>query len=290
MTPRRDPPALVSYHGGHTLFDGEGEPEQFVESAIRQGFLALGFSEHMPAPEAYPYPDFPAPAEARRLFDGYVAEVTKLKAAYAGELPILLGIETEYLPDEETYVVEFVQSFPFDYVVGSVHHVRGTGIDYIPEDYEALAARLGGFDAVAAEYYRMVRGLLELGIADVLGHLDLIDIFAPERPITPLLSDAEDETLEAAKRWGVVLDVNARGLIKPCAHIYPSLRLLTKAREKGVPATPGDDSHAPDQVGARLDEALDHMRAAGYQYLTALLPEDGEIVRRELPLWNTSSD
>ena len=283
-------PTLVSYHGGHTLFDGKGTPEDFVRAAIDKGFRALGFSEHMPAPEKYPYPDFPAPAEARRLFDGYVEEVTRLKAEYARELPILLGIETEYLPDEEHYVADFVRSYPFDYVVGSVHHVAGTGIDYIPEDYNALAERLGGLDALAIEYYRMVRGLLELGITDVLGHLDLIDIFAPERPVADELAQAEDETLAAAKRWDVVLDVNARGLIKPCAHIYPCARLLRKACVAGIPVTLGDDSHAPEQVGARLHEALSHIQAAGYTHLTALFPKKQGLARRELPLWTTSSD
>ncbi len=281
-------PTLLSYHGGHTLFDGAGRPEAFVQSALEQNFVALGFSEHMPAPEAYPYPDFPAPAEARRMFDSYVDDVARLKEEYSDSLPILLGVETEYLPDEEDYLVDFIRQYPFDYVVGSVHHVRGIGIDYTPDDYHQLAAELGGYDELACEYYRMVRGLLDLGITDVLGHLDLIDIFAPERPATEQLERAEEETLEAARKWDVVLDVNARGLIKQCSHIYPSLRLLSKAQHARLPATTGDDSHAPQEVGARLEHALSHMEAAGYAALTALFPEDGRIVRQELPLWQAS--
>jgi histidinol-phosphatase (PHP family) len=275
---------LVSYHGGHTLYDGAGTPEQFVEAAIRQGFTALGFSEHMPAPARYPYPDHPPWDAAARMFDGYVEEITRLRSQYANELPILLGVETEYLPDEETYMTDFLAQYPFEYVVGSVHYVAGIGFDYSREWYDRAVAKCGGYEELACEYYRCMRSLLELDITDVLGHLDVINIFAPG-PITgPAVTDAEDETLAMAKKHNVVLDVNGRGLIKPCKQIYPRVELLGRARTMGVPATLGDDSHAPEQVGARLDEAREVMRGAGYTSVTALLTTGEQIQRRELPL------
>lgn len=284
MTEHAPPYPLVSYHGGHAFFDGRGEPEAFVEAAIRQGFAAFGFSEHMPPPEPYAYVDFPPHADAMRVFDHYVERVTRLQTAYRDDLPILVGVETEYLPDQETYVADFIESYPFDYVVGSVHYVRGMIIDCSAEGHRQVVDACGGMEEMVEEYYRVVRGMLAMGVADVLGHLDLVKIFAGGLPKTPRIRDAERETLDAAMRAGVILDVNARGLRKPCREVYPGPELLAAARAMGLPATLGDDSHAPDQVGLGLDQAAAAMRAAGYEAITALLLDGNLVVRRELSM------
>jgi len=276
--------SLVSYHGGHTLYDGTGRLEDFVEAAIRQGFKGLGLSEHMPAPPRYPYPDQPSWDEAVQKFDRYVSTVQELKVTYRDELPLLLGVEVEYLPDEEEYLTDFLARYPFDYVVGSVHYVAGIGFDHCREWYDEAAQKCGGYQNLAVSYYRNVRGLLALGVTDVLGHLDLINIFSPAPISGDDVAEAEEATLAAALHWNVVLDVNGRGLIKPCKQIYPREELLRKAREMGIPATFGDDSHAPDQVGARLDEVRATMRVAGYQTVTAFLLDGHQIRRVELPL------
>ncbi|HDS74503.1 MAG TPA: histidinol-phosphatase HisJ family protein [Firmicutes bacterium] len=286
MDSRPHPSPLVSYHGGHTLFDGTGEPEAFVVRAIEQGFTAFGFSEHMPPPDPYSYTDFPTFDEARHLFDGYVEEIFRLKSAYRDELPVLVGVEIEYLPDKESVITDFLNAYPFDYTVGSVHFIGNHTFDFSKEAYDAGVRAFGGMDPWVEEYYRLVRSLLDMGVTDVLGHLDIIKIFADDVAgyRSERVRGAERETLEAALRAGVVLDVNARGLIKACAEVYPGPELLAEAQRMGVPATLGDDSHRVDQVGARLDQALDAIRAAGYLTLTALLPEGESIIRRALPI------
>jgi len=275
---------LVSYHGGHTVFDGEGELEAFVEAAIEQGFTALGFSEHMPPPARYQYPMSPDSVTAVGMFDRYVEEATKLQAAYRDDLPVLVGVETEYLPDEETYLADFIDQYPFDYVVGSVHFVGGIGFDYSREWYEQAAQACGGYERLAVEYYRMVRGLLAMNVTDVLGHLDLVKKYAPQPIAGQVVEQAERDTLEAALKAAVILEVNPRGLIKPCKQVYPRTGLLVEARHLGIPATFGDDSHAPGEVGARLEVAAEAMRDAGYTSVTVLLLDGHRIVRQELPL------
>lgn len=285
--PQQNTTPLVSYHGGHTLFDGEGRLEEFVESAIAKGFSAIGFSEHMPPPPKYNYPHFPAPAEAKRQFAGYVDTVTHLQEKYRRDLPILVGVETEYLPDEETYLADFLKEFCFDYVVGSVHFVAGIGFDSSQEKYDEAVEACGGLPELAVEYYRCVRGLLAMNVVGVLGHLDLIDIFAAESISGEQVRAAEDETLAAAKEANVILDINARGLLKPVKRVYPRVELLKRACHMEIPATFGDDSHGPDQVGARLDQSLQTMLAAGYTSIETLWPEDGGVVRKTYPLYPT---
>ena len=86
--------------------------------------------------------------------------------------------------------------------------------------------------------------------------------------LTRLLLAREQDNLAIAARLdnirGLLLDLNARGLQKPCRAIYPSLEILRIAREANVKVTLGDDSHAPSEVGRDLDRVVDHAREAGY--------------------------
>ena len=94
MTEQRHSYPLVSYHGGHTAYDGAGDPEEFIEAAISLGFKAFGFSEHMPIEAWNTYGDtsFAFSAASLQRFDEYVERVTSLQAAYRADLPVLLGV------------------------------------------------------------------------------------------------------------------------------------------------------------------------------------------------------
>jgi histidinol-phosphatase (PHP family) len=106
---------------------------------------------------------------------------------------------------------------------------------------------------------------------EVLGHFDLFKVFhsGPLAPSERVLARIED-LMQCIARRGLLLDLNARGLNKPCRAIYPSLEILQIARAAGVAAALGDDSHAPAEVGQNLDRVLDHARAAGYSELCCL--------------------
>ena len=277
-------PPLVSYHGGHTIYDGTGTPEEFVERALKLGFISLGFSEHMPAPKEYTYPDFPDFDQAHRLFDGYVETVLDLKDRYRDDLPILLGVETEYFREEKEYLSDFLERYPFDYVLGSVHYVKGHGFDFSEDVWKQAADACGGPEGLAVEYYSLLRELMAMGVVDVLGHIDIIDIFASGSLTGPVVEEAEQHTLEAARDADIVVEINARGLIKACRHAYPRPDLLRRACEAGVSITLGDDSHAPDQVGARFDIAFEEIRRAGFTEYVKLTGERRNLQREAIPV------
>ena len=116
--------------------------------------------------------------------------------------------------------------------------------------------------------------LLEWRIAHVIGHLDLIKIFLEpsEQVDTPAIRAKVCGILETMRDRGVAMDINARGLIKPCRCIYPADWILSEAHRIGVPVTLGDDSHGPEEVGARLDHAVAALRRAGYSEMALVLP------------------
>ena len=75
----------------HTTFcDGASTPEETVRAALTLGFVSLGFSGHGAA--AYDDAAMTPAAEVQ-----YRREILRLRAAYAGQLELLLGQEHDAL-------------------------------------------------------------------------------------------------------------------------------------------------------------------------------------------------
>jgi histidinol-phosphatase (PHP family) len=72
-----------------------------------------------------------SPEDLERQFAAYVAEGRRLQSVYKGRMDILVGCETEMCsPTSLAEVVELKQRYGLDYIVGSVHHVKGVAIDF----------------------------------------------------------------------------------------------------------------------------------------------------------------
>jgi histidinol-phosphatase (PHP family) len=89
---------------------------------------------------------------------------------------------------------------------------------------------------------------------------------------TPAIRTKVHAVLETMRDHGVAMDINARGLIKACRAIYPADWILNAARRMGVRVTLGDDSHGPEEVGARLEHAVAALRRAGYTEMSVVRP------------------
>jgi histidinol-phosphatase (PHP family) len=266
----------VSLHGGHTVAaDGTATAPEMVRAAAEAGMEVFGCSEHFYRPREARFrwsTDLPGADWGRAGWPAYVDDVLACKATGQGPLRVLLGAEVEFYPGYEAWTREELARWPLEYVVLSVHNVvfedgAVLPFDFTPRHWREAAERCGGPAALARRYYAHVLEALTWGVADVLGHLDVIKVFAPG-PLEDAGVDALiDEVLARCAEAGVVLDLNARGLLKPCAEVYPSPAILRRAARAGVALITGDDSHAPEQVGLNLDRAAAVARAAGYEAL-----------------------
>jgi histidinol-phosphatase (PHP family) len=272
----------ASFHGGHSTYgDGRGRVREIAQAAADRGFRAFGFSEHFDTPPCRQFnPDGRASSLDGRgeWIASYVADVQAAQRDHAGEVTILLGTELEYIRGAETWTRGQIARWPFQYFVGSVHFVRYDGEDICidwdwPRIAEALR-RAGSPERLYLDYFDHVIELLDWRMAQVIGHLDLIKIFLKpsEQVDTPAIRTKVSGILETMRDRGVAMDINARGLIKPCRCIYPADWILVEARRIGVPVTLGDDSHGPDEVGARLEVAVDALRRAGYSQMELVRP------------------
>jgi histidinol-phosphatase (PHP family) len=254
---------LPDYHT-HTVRCGHasGTPAAYIGVARTAGLLAIGVADHLPL---LPIHDPELSMEACQLGD-YVAEVEQLKKAFPGF--ILLGIEADYRPETVSEVRSLLQSQPFDYVIGSVHHLGDWGFDD-PRQIDGYDARQ--IDDVWVEYLELVGEAAETGLFTILGHLDLVKKFG-YRP-TRTLEVELDRLVARIARTGAVIEINTAGLHKPVQEAYPSPDILRRLRAAGVAVTFGSDAHRPEEVGRDFTHAVDLARTAGYDEFAVLEPD-----------------
>lgn len=247
-------PADIHLHSklcGHA----SGELEQYIEHAIELGLAAMGFSFHLPVDIPVPYKVNVTRAELDTLVD----QVARLRDAYAGQLPILLGGEADYLPAQEHQVAELAAAYPFDYLIGSVHF-----IDDWAFDHPAEVARYDDWDLadLYARYFALLRQAMATGLFDVVGHIDLVKKFGhrPSGDWSHLIRDV----CAAARQHDLCVELNTAGFDKPVGEQYASAPILRACFQAGVPLAFGSDAHAPDQVGRHFTRAIGLARAAGY--------------------------
>ncbi len=234
-----------------------GRPVELAAQAVKLGLREIGFSDHSPMPQDN-FDDWRMnPGELGR----YVEWVLEARQAHPA-LEIKLALEVDYLPGCEDWVRDLAARHPWDYLIGSVHYIRGGWAIDNPaqmsswKDHDPLE--------VWGLYFERLAQAAESGLFDILGHADLCKKFCfyPKQDSAPLYA----RFLQAAAAHGTAIEVNTGGLRKDCREIYPSPRLLQMAAQAGVPITFGSDAHAPEEVGSHFAQAVQLARSAGYTH------------------------
>ena len=174
-------------------------------------------------------------------------------------LNVQLGLEIDYFPDSIDAVLELIDPYPWDFLIGSVHWIGPWAIDSSEVAWEFDRR---GVDQAWSDYFSLVESLAASGTVDVLAHVDVCKKYGyrPERePI-----DVYAAVVEAAARSGTAVEVSSQGLRNPAGEVYPSPTLLRMFHDAGVPVTLASDGHTPDQAAWGHDEVVDAARAAGY--------------------------
>lgn len=239
----------IDYHSHHyRCGHAQGNIEDYIKAGINKGLTEIGISDHAPIYWMDGNDPLPTIAMAKNELDGYVEEVLRLKDKYAGQIAVRLGIESDYIEDmDETYAKVF-EKYPFDYVIGSVHHVSKINVF----ERSRWTSGVKALD-VYREYYRLVVKSAQSGLFDILAHTSAILAYAPQ-PFPADLPDVQDEALAAIAAAGALIEVNTSGYRKMTIDPFPTARMVEKAAELGIPMTFSSDCHRPDEVGYARDK------------------------------------
>lgn len=267
------PGRKVSVHGGHSgqfCQHARDTLAEVVQAYIDQGFEWVGITEHMPPlSDAFRYGDeVAAGISADHLqwrFREYFDECRRLRRVHAGEIELYTAFETEMYDGALDFIRELMTLTRPDYIVGSVHHVRGICIDFSRGEYERALEQAGSLEALYCEYFDQQYQLLTALQPAVVGHFDLVRIFDDDYEATlkrPAVEERIDRNLDFMRQHELILDFNLRGLYKG-REPYPCRAILDRAVAMGLAIAPGDDSHGVASVGHHYEEGLAILADAG---------------------------
>lgn len=248
---------------------GADEPAAMVAAAAAAGLAWFGLSEHAPLPGGFSCPLYLG--DLARDFPLWAQEVLRLKeqADASGHGPrILLGLELDWIPSKLPAMRALVNAWPFDYVLGSLHHLDGMSVGAAANWTDAVTRpeRRARF---AACFHEMA-SLAESGLVQAVAHADFVKLraFADFHAWldSPQAREAIDHALTALARTDTALEVSSAGLRQPFAEPYPCQAILRRAAALGVPICFGSDAHAARDVAARFRELADYARACGYTH------------------------
>jgi histidinol-phosphatase (PHP family) len=187
-------------------------------------------------------------------------------AAKAAGLPVMLGLEVDYLPGQMQKVAALLAGYPFDVLLGSVHWIGAWLFDALDwaQAQQQWASR--GVERVWGDYTRYVEELAATRTADVLAHPDLAKV-AGHRP--PVPNEFYDRIAEAARSCELAAELNSAGWRKPCGEAYPAAGLLARFHDYGVPITTASDAHELADLCWRIPDLTEAARAVGYREVTA---------------------
>ncbi|MFQ5354982.1 MAG: histidinol-phosphatase HisJ family protein [Mariprofundaceae bacterium] len=234
-----------------------GSVREYAIAALKAGLKEIGISDHSPMPS-----DFDHSWRMKHdELDSYLREVEAARDEFAGRLQIRIGLEADYYPGTESYISSLIRSYPWDYIIGSVHYIDDWGFD---NEDEIRTWQERDIEDTYCSYHALVEASAESGLFDIIGHPDLIKKFGHRPPLdSRKVRDAEESMLQAIHRSGCTLEISSAGLRKPVAEVYPHGRIIALAAEIGIPFSFGSDAHAPGEVGHAMHSCLSMLQACG---------------------------
>ncbi|MFD5021852.1 histidinol-phosphatase HisJ [Paenibacillus sp. NPDC058367] len=258
----------IDYHTHHERCGhAVGKLEEYVQRGIQLGLQQLGLSDHLPLIHVDPASYYPEMAMPMAELPRYVEECLTLKERYRGVIDLRVGLEADYIEGYEDQIREILSPYPWDYLIGSVHFLGEWDIT----DYRQVDGWEGKDELeVYRLYYDAVKKSALSGLYDIIGHMDVIKRFGygPQTPEGKAeVRTLELETLKVIADSGIAMELNASGLTKPCAEMFPAEHLLQEAFKLGIPLTLGSDAHDPAKLGDGLQEARSMLWHTGFREL-----------------------
>jgi histidinol-phosphatase (PHP family) len=194
--------------------------------------------------------------------DAYVAA---LLAGQNAGLPLLVGLEVDFLPGAMPAMAEVLGDYPFDVLLGSVHWLDEWLFDSYGTDAFAAQWQERDIDTVFARYVDSVLELAQTGMVDVLAHVDVIKVAGHH---APRLEEHEARLVAGLSEVDVIVEFSSAGLRKPVADTYPSSQLLDALLDVGIGLTTASDAHDVDQIGLGFEVLSGALDARGVDQLT----------------------
>jgi histidinol-phosphatase (PHP family) len=230
--------------------------ERYREVATERGVEVLGVAEHVyrfvQSLEVWDHPFWRQNA---------VDDIDSYCEFVRSETDLALGIEADFVAGREDRTANLLEARDWDYVLGSVHFIRGGAVD-MEGDWDVW--RSTDPEIVWRRYFEHLGEAARSGLFDILAHPDLVKVWGAGRPSPGGdLRRFYDLAMDGIAESEVAIEVSTAGLRKPAGEIYPARPFLEMCLEAGRPLALSSDAHEPNQLAYRYDEAVDMLQEMG---------------------------
>ena len=257
---------MQNLHAHSVFCDGKNMPEEMIRDCLAAGMDSAGISIHSPLPFENGWA-----AKAENVAP-FLAEMRRLKAAYAGRIAVYAGVEWDVLSDAEWLE-------PFDYAIGSAHFLPVGGdpaayptVDGSPETTRRFLAEVfgGDSDAAAECYFAQLKRIADEPRAQIVGHFDLLTKFDEKEHFFDETSlryrAAALDAMDALVSAGKIFEVNTGAISRGWRTTpYPSRWVLEQLKRRNAQVTISSDSHGVGTVDCAFDRAKALLEACGFE-------------------------
>lgn len=250
-------------HESHSRDAPEAHVEDYCRAAEIKGLDEICFTTHL----IISGPDTTNSIKVEEL-PVYFDEIERAQSSTNVKLRV--GLEVDYFPEEERRLESLLDEYPFDFILGSLHYIRGYDIG--AREGSIAFFRERSLREALDIYYTDWKLAVESGLFDVMAHPDYFRKYLrctiPEPPTLEDYGSKLFEAIESMVSYGVGVEVNSSGYRHDIGDCYPSLELLRVMKDGGIETvTLGSDSHRVKDLASGLEEAIYRLRSASYDHI-----------------------
>ncbi|NLN55255.1 MAG: histidinol-phosphatase HisJ family protein [Clostridiales bacterium] len=201
--------------------------------------------------------------------EGIFKDITKAKEKYKGVLEVVYGVELAQACHDLEKTDNILAKYKYDYIIGSVHAVRGFP-DFSDMEYSAVPDRI--LKHAWELYVSELEELADWGNIDTLAHItypyryfkrhsreNLINLFEKGR-------EYFEPILRKIIKKGIALEVNTSGLWQDTGISFPHNDLIMFYKELGGKmVTVGSDAHYPGDLAKCIPQTYSVLKDLGFE-------------------------
>lgn len=245
-------------------FDGNDSVIMMCERAANLGLYSITVTDHCECNEYYENADH---IDYRKCIENSIKDTAKARAMYIDRVNVYTGIELGQPCQDRKAAAEALSLAEYDFVIGSLHNLRGERdfyfLEYTKENVPELLER----------YFEELSELVRENNFDSLAHLTYpMRYIAANSEIKTDIGDFRDGLDKVLKKLAEndkALEVNTSGLRQKINRTLPDEDVIRTFRELGGKyVTLGSDAHRWGDVGSGIEDGLQLLLKCGFTHFT----------------------
>lgn len=240
-------------------FDSDEKMEDIVKKSIELGLKEIVFTDHLETLD-------PDVSIIKIIdYDKYTMEIEDLRKQYGEKINLMLGAEINLEPAIKDDINDYVNQYPFDFIIGSLH--ASNYMDFAMPDFSDGKTQDEYYDNYFSWGINCVKKNFRYS---VLGHFDYIIRYGGYDNKNLNMDrhrDSISEILRTLISKGKGIEINTAGLRYNLGHVHPKKEILQLYKELGGEiVTIGSDAHSKENLALDFNIAYDLLKECGFDY------------------------